>query len=139
MLDVRPKWQLLHRFRQQAVEQRTALVNQIRGALLEEGIAVPQGIARLPARLPRVLEDAENGLHDLTRLLIHDLSKQPKALDESINDYDNQIQELANNDDICRLLITIPGIGPLIATALRAAVRKEKHRGNVCYPRLRRV
>ena len=47
-------WQLLHRFRQQAVEQHTALVNQIRGALLEEGIAVSQGIGKLLAYLPRV-------------------------------------------------------------------------------------
>ena len=120
-------WQLLHRFRQQAVEQRTALVNQIRGALLEEGIAIPQGIGKLRAQLPRVLEDAENGLHDLTRSLIHDHSKQLKALDERISDYDDQVQELADNDDICRLLITIPGIGPLIATALKAAVGEPAH------------
>ena len=120
-------WQLLHRFRQQAVEQRTALVNQIRGALLEEGVAIPQGIAKLRAQLPRVLEDAENGLHNLTRSLIHDHSKQLKALDERISDYDDQIQELADNDDICRLLVTIPGIGPLIATALKAAVGEPAH------------
>ena len=103
----------------ECLNKESALVNQVRGALLEEGIAISQGIAKLRAR---VLEDAENGLHDLTRLLIHDLSKQLKALDERISDYDNQIQELANNDGICRLLITIPGIGPFIATALRAAV-----------------
>lgn len=120
-------WQMLHRFRQQAVEQRTALVNQIRGALLEEGIAIPQGIAKLRAQLPRVLEDAENGLHDLTRALIHDLSKQLAALDKRIKEYDEKIQELADNNEICCLLMTIPGIGALIATALMAAIGDPAH------------
>ena len=115
-------WQLLHRFRQQAVEQCTALVNQIRGALLEEGIAVPQGIGKLRAYLPRVLQDADNGLHHLVRALINGLNEQLVALDKRIGDYDDQVQNMADNDDICRRLVTIPGIGALTATALKAAV-----------------
>ena len=49
---------------------------KLRGALLEEGIAVPQGIGELRAYLPRVLEDADNGLHHLVRALIHGLNEQ---------------------------------------------------------------
>ncbi|MGI9273869.1 MAG: IS110 family transposase [Endozoicomonas sp.] len=120
-------WQLLHRFRQQAVDQRTALVNQIRGSLLEEGIVVAQGIGKIRAQLPRILEDAENGLHSLTRSLIHGLSEELKALDKRIKAYDEQIHELANNDDKCRLLMTIPGIGATIATALVAAIGSPKN------------
>ncbi|WP_422469172.1 IS110 family transposase, partial [Endozoicomonas sp. ALC013] len=115
-------WQLLHRYRQQAVDQRTALVNQIRGSLLEEGIVVAQGIGKVRAQLPRILEDAENGLHSLTRELLHGLSEELVRLDQRIQQYDQKIQELACNDNICRRLMTMPGIGAIIATALRAAI-----------------
>ena len=88
----------------------------------EEGIAVPQGIGKLRAYLPRVLEDADNGLHHLVRALIHGLNEQLVALDKRIGDYDDQVQNMADKDDICRRLVTIPGIGALTATALKAAV-----------------
>src|SRR6516165_9697463 len=52
----------LHRVRERLVKHRTAVVNQVRGLLLEYGIVIPQGIARLRKRLPRVLEEADNGL-----------------------------------------------------------------------------
>ncbi len=115
-------WQLLHRYRQQAVDQRTALVNQIRGSLLEEGIVVAQGIGKVRAQLPRILEDAENGLHSLTRELLHGLSEELASLDKRIQQYDQKIQELAENDDECRRMMTMPGIGAITATALKAAV-----------------
>src|SRR4029434_7816315 len=54
--------QALHRVRERLVKNRTALVNQVRGLLREYGIVIPQGIARLRKRLPRVIEEAENGL-----------------------------------------------------------------------------
>src|SRR6187200_3178789 len=54
--------QALHRVRERLVKQRTAVVNQVRGLLLEYGMVSPQGIARLRKRLPRVLEEADNGL-----------------------------------------------------------------------------
>ena len=95
---------------------------KLRGALLEERIAVPQGIGKLRAYLPKVLEDADNGLHHLVRALIHGLNEQLVALDKRIGDYDDQVQNMADNDDICRRLVTIPSIGALTATALKAAV-----------------
>ncbi len=58
---------MVHRARTLVVTHRTALVNQIRGLLGEFGIVVPQGVARLRAQLPRILEDAENGLPSLAR------------------------------------------------------------------------
>ena len=54
--------QALHRVRERLVKHRTAVVNQVRGLLLEYGMVIPQGIARLRKRLPRVLEEADNGL-----------------------------------------------------------------------------
>ncbi|WP_448217220.1 IS110 family transposase [Endozoicomonas sp. 2B-B] len=120
-------WQMLHRYRQQSIEQRTALVNQIRGALLEEGIVVAQGIGKLRAQLPRLLENAENGLHPLSRSLLYGLSEELSNLDKRIREYDQKIHEIASQDDVCIRLMTIPGIGALIATALKAAISNPKN------------
>jgi len=63
--------QLLHGIRQRQVQQRTALVNQIRGQLLEYDIAMPQGISQVRLRLTGILEDADNELTPLVRALFH--------------------------------------------------------------------
>jgi transposase len=67
--------QALHRVRERLVKHRTAVVNQVRGLLLEYGIVIPQGIARLRKRLPRVLEEADNGLSFLIRDLLQSLAE----------------------------------------------------------------
>ena len=61
--------QLIHRLRQELVDQRTALVNQIRGLLSERGIVINQGITQVRQQLPFILEDAENCLTALSREL----------------------------------------------------------------------
>ena len=63
------------------MKHRTAVVNQVRGLLLEYGIVIPQGIARLRKRLPRVLEEADNGLSFLMRDLLQSLQSELSALD----------------------------------------------------------
>src|SRR5215813_12632261 len=68
--------QALHRVRERLVKHRTALGNQMRGLLLEYGIIIPQGIARLRKRLPRVLEEADNGLSFLMRDLLQSLQSE---------------------------------------------------------------
>lgn len=114
--------QQLHRTRSQAVAQRTAQANQIRGFLLEYGLVVPQGIAHLRQRLPAILEDGENGLLDETRQLLAKLQDELVHLDERVKELDQQVKALSERNEECRQLQTIPGIGPLIATALIGAV-----------------
>ena len=65
--------QMLHRLRQDKMEQRTALVNQIRGFLAERGIVIPQGVNQVRKQLPLILEDAENALPSLSRELFAEL------------------------------------------------------------------
>ena len=72
--------QALHRVRERLVKNRTALVNQVRGLLLEYGIVIPQGIARLRKRLPRVIEEADNGLSFVMRDLLQSLQSELSAL-----------------------------------------------------------
>jgi transposase len=114
--------QAMHRIREQVVKNRTALANQIRGLLHEYGVVMPSGISRLRAQLPLILEDAENGLSDLCRELIHELYQRLRTLDEQVGQYDQRIQQVFKQDERCQRLGQVEGIGPLIATAFLAAV-----------------
>jgi transposase len=66
--------QALHRLRAPLVKDRTALVNQIRGVVAEYGVVIPQGIEQVSQALPRLLEDAENGLTAFARAVFTELS-----------------------------------------------------------------
>jgi len=112
----------IHRMRSLHVERRTAQINQIRGLLLEYGIEIPAGRAHLLKRLPEILEDAENGLTEVFREELFGLYGELRHLDERITHYDQKLQQMAQADERMRHLQTIPGIGPLIATALLAAI-----------------
>jgi transposase len=113
--------QTLHRARSRAVSNRTAQANQIRGLLLEYGIVVAQGIRVLRQRLPAILEDAENELSMATREVLVELREELVHLDERVAWYDARIAAEARSEP-CQRLQTIPGVGPLVATALVSAV-----------------
>src|SRR5262249_42101632 len=114
--------QALHRVRERLVKHRTAVVNQVRGLLLEYGIVIPQGMARLRKRLPRVLEEADNGLSFLMRDLLQSLQSALSALDTRITDVTGQLARLSHELEACQRLQEMEGIGPLSATALVAAL-----------------
>ncbi len=114
--------QSLHRARELAISHRNAQASQLRGLLLEYGLVVPKGIGKLRQRLPEILEDAENGLSDATRSLLAALGEELVHLDGRVGEFDCQIAALSRGHEVCRRLMSIPGIGPLIATALLAAV-----------------
>lgn len=114
--------QLLHRIRQRQVQQRTALANQIRGQLLEYGLALPKGINLLRSRLAGILEDGENELTPLARGLFSALRDELCAPDDRVKQVDRQVKQLAQDHPTCQRLMQIPGIGPLNATALVAAI-----------------
>ncbi len=114
--------QLLHRIRQRQVQQRTALVNQIRGQLLEYGIAIPQGISQVRHQLSGILEDAENELTVQTRVLFHELQLELYEQDDRVKQADIKIKQVAREHPACQRMMAIPGIGPMIATALVSAI-----------------
>ena len=114
--------QALHRMRQLAVEQRTAQVNQIRGLLLEYGVDIPQGRANVRRNLPDILENAENGLTMRFREALAVLYEELVHLDDRVGWYDKQIKQIAQTDECAQRLLTIPGIGPMIATGLLSAI-----------------
>jgi transposase len=114
--------QTLHRVRDRLIGERTSLMNQIRSLLLERGHIVPQGRAKLTARLTELLDTQEPLLRPRIRLLIQDMRERWRALDQRIASLDAEFAEQARSDDRARRLLTIPGIGALNATALVAAV-----------------
>ena len=117
--------QAMHRMRSQVIAQRTALVNQVRGLLAEYGLVMPQGRKAAMARLPEILEDAGNGLSERFRTELHGLLEELRHLDERVAHYDSQIQAIAEASESVQRLMTIPGIGPLVATALLATLGED--------------
>jgi transposase len=114
--------QAIHRIREQLIKSRTAQVNQIRGLLGEYGIVIAKGLGELRRRLLGILEDAENGLTHRTRRLLSDLYDRVGELDERIKGYDKEIQELFKEDERSQRIEKVEGIGPVVATAIVAAV-----------------
>ncbi|WP_276968315.1 IS110 family transposase, partial [Metallibacterium scheffleri] len=112
----------LHRVRQGFVKARTAQANQIRGLLLERGITLRQGRRHVDRALPGILEDADARLSGALRLLLAQLKLELEQLTLRIEDADAAIEKTAQEKDACRRLVAIPGIGPVTATALIAAI-----------------
>jgi transposase len=114
--------QALHRVRQLRIKHRTALINQVRGLLAEYGLVVPKGPATLRKRIPELLEDADNGLSFGFRELLAELHEELKALQRDIDTVTERIERQVRDDEDGRRLLEVPGIGPITASALLAAV-----------------
>lgn len=112
--------QLIHSLRQELIDKRTALVNQLRGLLNERGIIINQGIKQVRQQLPLILEDAENGLTALSRELFAEQYERLKALDDEIKAQDQRVNRLCNANELSKRFLDIPGIGPLTATIVAA-------------------
>lgn len=114
--------QCLHRVLSRLVACRTQLINQIRGLFAEYGIVLPQHPRQVRSGLPAVLEDAENQLTGFGRELFQSLYEELAQLDQKITDADARIQIAFQNHPDCRRIAAVEGVGPLIATAVVAAI-----------------
>jgi transposase len=114
--------QALHRVRERMVGQRTGIINQIRAFLLERGIAVRQGLRSLRGALPSILATRDDVLSPRMSRVIEDLAGDWRRLDERIEGLSGEIEALARRDQACARLMTVPGIGPIISSAMVAAI-----------------
>jgi transposase len=114
--------QALHRVRSRLIGDRTAVINQLRGFLLEHGIAVRQGHRFLRQQLPQILATRSDGLSPRMIRIIGDLLEDWAHLDERVDAVTDEIEGLARTDVNCGRLMTVPGIGPIIASAMVAAI-----------------
>jgi transposase len=114
--------QCVHRIRSLLVGRRTAQANQIRGLLIEYGIIIPQGINQLRKAIPCILEDADNKLSAYFRELLRELYEEIVHFDERIEAVEVKLKVISEQNEDCKRLLTIPGVGLLTATALIAAI-----------------
>lgn len=118
--------QALHRARRRLVNHRTALVCQMRGLLLDRGVAIPLTLGRARRCIPELLEDRTNGLTDMTREIIADLFEFMLQLDERIKAFDGRIYQAFRANPDCQRIAKICGVGSKTATAVVAAVGDGK-------------
>lgn len=113
---------LAHRLRERRVNQRTTLINQLRGLLKEYGVVVAQGQQRLRQALPDLLEDATNELTPTARQYFHQMLAEWQQLDEAIAALDRDIHAQCQAHEACQRLTKVRGIGELTATAMVATL-----------------
>jgi transposase len=114
--------QALHRVRERLVRQRTGIINQIRAFLLERGIAVRQGLRFLRTELPVALAKRADALSPRMMRIIEELAGDWRRLDERIEGLSADIASVVQKDPACQRLMTVPGIGPIISSAMVAAI-----------------
>ena len=114
--------QATHRIRSELITHRTAKANQIRGLVAEYGLVAPQQVQSLRRAIPQWLEDGDNGLTPLFRQLLNGLWGDLKTLDDRIGELDQEIKLIAVNNPVATRLQSLRGVGPMVATALIAAV-----------------
>lgn len=108
----------MHRMREGFVEERTAVVNRLRGLLAEFGVFLPKGIDAFRARFVEALEDATNEMNGLARTALLRGLEHWQALDQQIAWSDAQVKQNGQ----AQQLMAIVGIGPLTASAAVATV-----------------
>jgi transposase len=114
--------QAIHRVRCRLITERTAIINQMRALLLEHGIVCAVGRKLFERKLPEILEDAENGLSFRLRALIDHLRSRWRVLDVEVDEMTALLTAHSRESETCQRICDIPGVGPIVASAMIAAV-----------------
>lgn len=113
---------LLHRGREQLVRQRTGLVNALRGHLAEFGVIAPQGLRNVSKLIAIVRDESDVRLPALGRQVLSVLAAQIEQLEGAVAALEQQLMAWHQSNPVSQRLASIPGIGPIIATAIAATV-----------------
>jgi transposase len=114
--------QAIHRVRDRLISRRTAVINQLRAFLLERGLVFARTPAKLRVALPDILENADLDLTAQMRSLIDLLWKEWKSVEDQIEGLSLKLEQISDADPGCTRIRQIPGIGPIVATAIVAAI-----------------
>ena len=114
--------QSLHRIRSRLIKNKTALINEIRGLNLEYGITIPLGPRQVKKRLLEIIDNKNNELTPFSRDCMTDLYKELDDLENRLSKIDKKVQHISKTHDLCKRILTIPGVGVLGATAIVASV-----------------
>ena len=113
---------MLHRTRDLLVRQRTMLVNALRGHMAELGIIAPQGISRVGDLLAALMGEDGAKLPKLARQALQGLAAELEAVGDRVKQIDAAIMVWHKKNEVSRRLATIPGVGPITASAIVATV-----------------
>lgn len=114
--------QALHRVRSRLVSRRTATINQIRAFLIEQGITVRTGAHALRNSLFAILKNRQDEISARMSDIIVGLYEDWLWLDERIESTTNEIERISKGEANCQRLMSVPGVGPIISTAMVAAI-----------------
>lgn len=119
--------QALHRIRERVVAERTALINEMRGLLSEHGVVMSVGSFKFRREIVEFLETkAAASISKFFQKLIRELYRELDAHDARVDFYDDQIKRIFEQNEVCQRIAKIEGVGPLISTAMVAAVGDAK-------------
>jgi transposase len=113
---------MLHRSRELLVRQRTMLVNAIRGHMAESGIVAPVGLPRVKELLAVIADREDERIPPLARTCLESLAVQLMSLEREIRAAEQRIHAWHRSNQVSQRLASIPGIGPITASALAASV-----------------
>jgi len=118
--------QSIHRIRTRIVKNRTALINEIRGLCLEYGVVLTQGAGRVKSSLCTAITDNDNEFTPLSRTFMWQLYDELVDIEGRLKKLDTKIRQLCRQNEDCKRILKIPGVGELTATAMVAAVPNPK-------------
>jgi transposase len=118
--------QMLHRIRQRLVRNRTAVINELHGLLLEYGIALPRSKSRILKELALLLAPESEKLSQDAKICFEVLVDELKALEIRVEQCSEKIERFAAAHEVCQRIQKIPGVGVMTSTAVIAAVGDPK-------------
>ena len=113
---------LLHRGRERLVRRRTTLVNALRAHLAEFGVVAPAGLRNVSQLIAIVRDASDRRLPDLARPVLRVLATQVELAQAAVAKVEKELTAWHRSNPLSQRLATIPGIGPIIATAIAAMV-----------------
>jgi transposase len=113
---------LMHRARDLLIRQRTMLVNALRGHMAEFGLVEAQGLHKVRGLIAIVMDDSDERIPQMARQALKLITGQINELQTRIDALETQVLAWHKNNPVSQRLATIPGIGPIIATAIAATV-----------------
>lgn len=114
--------QAIHRLRELYVHQRTAVINHVRAALAERGVVIGKSPASFHKAMPGVLSSEAGEITADCRDLLVDALQHLSSVESRIEEADSRIKQLMTSSELCQRIGQIPGVGPLTATAVVAAI-----------------
>ena len=113
---------MMHRARDLLIRQRTMLVNALRGHLAEFGLIEAQGLHKVTRLIAIVMDEMDGRVPDIARQVLKVIVSQIEDIQTGIDELETQVLAWHKRNPVSQRLATIPGIGPIIATAIAATV-----------------